>query len=89
MKVNIGKGTEIFSFFGEYYKLISNFYVPDNNEHFFENLISASEDLLSKYKDCDFYIFARGLVLVFNVYVSDVKFKGTKSGKWSVTFKED
>ena len=89
MKVNIGKGTEIFSFFGDFYKLISNYYVPDNTEYFFDNLISASEGLLSKYKDCDFYLFARGLVLVFNVYVSDVKYKGTKSGKWTITFRED
>lgn len=89
MKVNIGKGTEEFSFFGDYFKLVSNFYTPDSNEKYFADLIAASDELLEKYKGCDFYLFARALVLAFNVYVSDVKFKGKKKGHWSISFKGD
>lgn len=89
MKVNLGKGTNEFCFMGDFYKLMSDFWTPDNTEHYFEQLISASDELLEKYKDCDFYLFARALVLVFNVYVSDVKFKGKKSGNWTISFRGD
>ena len=88
MKVSLSKGTEEFMFFADFFKLVSNFYVPDKNEKFFEELIAASDEVLQKYEKCDFYQFARVLVLAFNVYVSDVKFKGKKSGHWTVSFNE-
>ena len=89
MKVALSKGTEEFCFFADFFKLVSNFYVPDNTETYFNELISASDDILAKYEKCDFYQFAKVLVLAFNVYVSDVKFKGKKSGHWTVSFKGD
>ena len=89
MKVTLGKGTEEFMFFADFFKLVSNFYVPDNTENYFKDLIAASDEVLRKYEQCDFYQFAKVLVLAFNVYVSDVKFKGKKSGHWTITFRED
>ena len=89
MKVSLGKGTNEFCFMADFYKLMSDFYVPDNTDYYFEQLLAASNEVLEKYKDCDFYLFAKALVLTFNVYVSDVKFKDKKSGQWSISFKGD
>lgn len=89
MKENIGKGTEIFSFMGEIFKLMSNYWIPENTENYFDDLIKASDDLLNKYKTCEFYPFAKGIILILNVYLADVKFKGIKGGTWQISFKAD
>lgn len=89
MKGNLGKGTDIFKFFGEYFKLCSEYWLVESNESYWENLLKDSEKMLEKYKKCDFYQFAKALVLVLNIYLSDVKYKykGQTKGHWSITFK--
>lgn len=76
MQGNVGKGTEIFSFFGEFFKLIGKFYVPENTDEYWEQVIHESNDLVTKYKNCDFYHFAKGLVLLYVEWLDD-KQKGT------------
>ena len=80
MKGNIGKGTEVFKFFGSYFKLVGDFYIAESNENYWNGLMQASDELLKEYIECDFYQFAKALVLVLNVYLSEVKFKGSKKG---------
>jgi len=89
MKYDFGKGTDIFKFFGAYFKLCSNFWFVESNENYWEDLMKASDKMLEEYKKCDFYQFAKALVLVLNVYLSDVKYKykGETNGHWSITFK--
>lgn len=86
MKGNIGRGTECFRFFSEFFKLCGDFWVAETNENYWGQLMTASEDLLAKYKECDFFPFAKALVLALNVYLSDVKLKGLRSGSWIISF---
>ena len=87
MKGNIGKGTEMFRFFADFYKLCGDFWIAETNEKYWEQLLLASEELLVKYKWCDFFPFAKVLILALNVYLSDVKLKNLKNGNWLVSFK--
>lgn len=89
MKGNVGKGTEIFRFFADYFKLVGDFYIIESNEDYWQGLINASDELLEKYKQCDFFQFAKALILAFNVYLSDVKYKQQNEGRWTVSFKGD
>ena len=89
MKGNIGKGTECFSFFGDLFKLAGDFWMIESNESYWDELIKASDSVLEKYKNCDFYPFAKGVVLILNVYLSDVKYKGVKKGTWQISYKAD
>lgn len=88
MKGNIGKGTEIFRFFGDFYKLIGNFWMVESNDDYWSGLMQASDELLKKYEKCDFYQFAKALILVFNIYLSDVKY-GQKEGRWVISYRGD
>lgn len=89
MKGNIGKGTEAFRFFGDLYKLAGDFWMIESNESYWDGLIQASDELLNKYKDCNFYQFAKGIVLVLNIYLSEVKYKGVKKGTWQISYKDE
>lgn len=88
MKGNLGKGTDIFRFFGDFFKLCGEYWIIESNESYWDNLIKASDKMLNEYKNCDFYLFARALVLVLNVYLSDIKYKhkGNVEGRWHITF---
>jgi len=88
MKKNIGKGTEEFDFFGDYYKFLSEHYEPDNTENYFQSVIDDSEKVISKYKKCDFYILAKGILLLTAIWLSDVKFKGSKKGRWHISYEK-
>lgn len=89
MKGNIGKGTECFRFFSDFYKLLGNYWMIESNDDYWSGLMQASDKLLEEYKECDFYLFARALVLVLNVYLSDVKYGQKKKGHWVISFKGD
>ena len=89
MKGNLGKGTDIFKFFSAYFKLCAEYWLVESNESYWNDLIKASDEMLEDYKNCDFYQFAKALVLALNVYLSDVKYKykGETNGHWNITFK--
>lgn len=87
MKQNIGKGTEVFSFFGEFYKLIGNYYIPENDEYYWSNLKDDMDKTLAKYSGCDFIKFAVGLMLVYWEWIEKVKFKGEKDLVWEIKLK--
>ena len=89
MKENLGKGTDIFKFMGDYFKLMSNFWFAESKESYWSQLMQSSDAMLEEYKNCDFYQFARGLILILNIYLSDVKYKGIKNGHWTISYKED
>lgn len=87
MRGNIGKGTEVFQFFADFYKYLSEHYEPENSDEYYESLLSESDKLLDKYAKCNFILLAKGLLLVVAVYMSDIKSKGITKGHWSITFK--
>lgn len=87
MKANIGKGTEFFVFMGDYYKFLSSYWDPESSETYWDSLLTESETLLAKYQECDFYQFAKALVLAYNVYLSDVKLKHKSDGSWTIDFR--
>lgn len=88
MKGNIGKGTDVFKFFSMFFKLCGDFWLVESNESYWESLMNESDKMLADFKKCDFYLFARALVLVLNVYLSDIKYKhkGEVEGRWHITF---
>ncbi len=89
MKGNIGKGTEMFKFFGAYFKLVGDFWIIESNESYWDGLMKASDALLEEYKNCDFYQFAKALILVLNIFLSDVKFKQQRTGHWTISYQSE
>lgn len=87
MKGNIGKGTEFFKFMGDFYKLLGDFWIIESSESYWEKLMNATEELLAKYRFCDFYYLARGMILVFLIYMDSVKLHQRKKGGWLISFK--
>lgn len=90
MKAKLNKGTEIFKFFGEFYNFLSDHYVPENTDEYWESTRVKSEEILKKYEKCDFQPLAKGLLLVVIVWLSDVKLKGIthdKGGHWQISYK--
>lgn len=89
MKGNIGKGTDIFRFFSDYFKLVGEFYIVESNESYWDGLMAQSEALIEQYKNCDFYEFVKAMVLVYNVWLSDVKYGQKKGGHWTISYKKE
>lgn len=89
MKGNIGKGTEFFKFMGDYYKLLGDFWIIESSESYWEQIKDATEELLAKYKYCDFYMLARGMILLFLIYMDEAKLHQKKLGRWSITIRGD
>lgn len=87
MKKAFNKGTEIFNFFADFYNYLSDHYIPENTEEYYDSMIHQADNLLEKYKQCDFLPLAKGLLLVVAVYMSDIKSKEKTNGHWSITFK--
>ena len=54
MKGNIGKGSEIFAFFGDFYKFLGEHYEPENTDDYWESMMNDTEKILGKYAACDF-----------------------------------
>lgn len=71
MQGNVGKGTEIFGFFGEFFKFLGKYYVPENTEEYWDEVIAESGQLVSKYEKCDFYRFAKGIVILYVTWLED------------------
>lgn len=85
MKANIGKGTEMYMFLGDMFKLFSDYWIAEDTEEYWKQLKNASEELLIKYKGCDFFELAKAILLVFSVFCSE-KLKGDVKGHWEVSF---
>lgn len=88
MRGNISKGSEAFQFFADYYKFLGEYYEPENTEEYWETVIEGSNALAQKYKTCDFYVLAKGIMLVTAIWLSDCKFKGNIKGRWSISYRE-
>ena len=90
MKVKLSKGSEVFQFFGDYYKFLSDFYVPETRDTYFEQLINASDDILQKYSKCEFIALVKGILIVTVIYLGEIKFKDAKGGcNWTISWKEN
>ena len=89
MKVKLSKGSEVFQFFGDYYKFLSDFYVPETNDNYYDKMIHASDDILQKYAKCDFVALVKGILLVTVIYLGEIKAKDAKGGcHWTISWKE-
>lgn len=88
MRKNIGKGTDIFCFFGDFFKFVGEYYIPEVDENYWDKLIYDSNKLLEKYKTCDFYSFAKGMVLVYIAWLEEIH-KGTCNDQWNIGFRQN
>ena len=88
MKAKLNKGTNEFQFFADFYNYLSDHYIPENTEEYYDSMIHKADELLDKYKQCDFFPLAKGLLLVVAVYMSDIKGKGKTKGHWTISFRE-
>lgn len=89
MKKNIGKGTEIFDFFGDFYRFLGTHYEPEDTEEYWEAMMNDSMRVLEKYAACDFYPLARGILVLTAVWLSDCKFKGNAKGNWIISYRQE
>ena len=69
MKAKLNKGTSEFQFFADFYKYLSDHYIPENTEEYYGSMIEKADELLDKYSKCDFLPLAKGLLLVVAVMV--------------------
>ena len=49
MQKKLGKDSEDFNFFAEYWKLYQDFYIPEERETYWQELLDAEDKLLRKY----------------------------------------
>ena len=56
------KDTEIWKFFKEYWIILQDYYVPEKDSKYWDNLVANGSRLVDKYKDTDFGRFASDLV---------------------------
>ena len=89
MKKNLGKGTEMYEFFGDYYRFLSQFYEPEESEEYWEAMMNDTKRILEKYAACDFCSFARGLLVLTAVWLSDCRFKGNPKGNWNISYRQE
>lgn len=57
------KGSEEWQFFNDYYKFRQQFYEADNNEEWFQGMVNAGDELISKYANTSIAKYAQSLVL--------------------------
>ena len=88
MKSKLNKGTNEFSFFADFYTYLSDHYIPEDTEDYYDSLIYNADVLLKKYSKCDFEPLAKGLLLAVAVYLSDVKSKKAQ-GRWHISFEKE
>ena len=56
------KGTNEFQFFKEFWALHQDYYTPEKDSRYWDNLVANASGLIEKYKDTDFGRFAAELV---------------------------
>ena len=57
------KGSEEWQLFNDYYKFRQQFYEADNNEEWFQGMVNAGDELISKYANTSIAKYAQSLVL--------------------------
>ena len=57
------KGSEEWQFFNDYYKFRQQFYEADNNEEWFQGMVNAGDELISKYANTSIAKYVQSLVL--------------------------
>ena len=57
------KGSEEWQFFNDYYKFRQQFYEADNNEEWFQAMVNAGDELISKYANTNIAKYVQSLVL--------------------------
>lgn len=57
------KGSEEWQFFNDYYKFRQQFYEADNNEEWFQGMVKAGDELISKYANTSIAKYVQSLVL--------------------------
>lgn len=57
------KGSEEWQFFNDYYKFRQQFYEADNNEEWFQVMVNAGDELISKYANTSIDKYVQSLVL--------------------------
>lgn len=77
MERRLGKGTEEFQFFTDYWQFRQKYYEADNDEDWFLEMMNAGESLMLKYSETDFAKYARQLVFSHFEFVED-KWKGKR-----------
>ena len=63
------KGSEEFNFFGEFFKFVQKYYVPENTDTYWTGLADDSQALSQKYKG-EFYV---AMILAFVDYVEKAR----------------
>ena len=51
MKKKIEKGTEEFVMFSDFYKIIQDYYIVENNDKFFDEVKEKMDEFLKKYQN--------------------------------------
>lgn len=67
------KGSREWYMFTDYWTLCQKFWLPENNDEYWENLVNSINDFAQKYNN-DF--FARKLALALSDYLEDEAKKG-------------
>lgn len=57
------KGSEEWQFFNDYYKFRQQFYEAEDNEDWFQGMVNAGDELISKYANTSIYKYVQSLVL--------------------------
>lgn len=57
------KGSEEWQFFQDFWKFRGQYYIADNAEDWFNEMMKVGEKLIGKYQNTDFAKFAQRLVL--------------------------
>lgn len=59
----IPEGTEEFNFFKEYFIFRKTYYIPEDNDKWYEKLIEAGNILFQRYSNTEFKEFAKDLIV--------------------------
>lgn len=56
------KETEIWKFFKEYFIILQDYYVPEKDSKYWDNLVAHGSKMVEKYKDTDFGRYVNDMV---------------------------
>ena len=58
------KGSEEFILFQDFWKICQSFWIPEDNDEYWEQVVNETDDFYKKYKETN-EIFVREIVLAF------------------------
>lgn len=76
----IEKGSEEWQVFMDYWKFIQDYYAPDNDDAWLQEVMKAGEELINKYKGMEIEERARQLVLSHFAWLEITYRKGKNVG---------